>query len=135
MGKGEYDGFYGTEGGQDQFHTITDNLPTVIKQYPLHEGYFGTESKNPVRHIESSNPVRTGRDFYDKLTVGAISRTVIPGGKGEYSELSDHSFVTFRPVSTSDGSPAADIKITKHNGRLKSQKIHFVKKGKNNENL
>lgn len=40
----------------------------------------------------------------------------------------DGTIITFRPISSSDGSPAVDINIkgSDNHGKLKAQKIHFT---------
>ncbi|MCF0106641.1 MAG: hypothetical protein HUJ53_07765 [Holdemanella sp.] len=58
------------------------------------------------------------------------------GYKGDSSSTtvrhseSDGTIITYREVSSSDGSPAVDINIKKStdSSGVKSQKIHFVKK-------
>lgn len=130
MGRGTHGGM-GERGNENsRHHSLADNLPDVTKTYPLKEGYFGTPGDGGyrVRHIESNTPVKTGEDFFERMTVGAIKRWPIIG-KGKCAELSDHSVITFRHVSSSDGTPAADIKIIQQ-GLVKPQKIHFVKKEK-----
>ena len=50
-------------------------------------------------------------------------------GKGVYTKMKDGSILSYREVSSSDGSPAVEINIkqsTDH-GDIKYQKIHFVK--------
>ncbi len=50
-------------------------------------------------------------------------------GKGVYTKMKDGSILSYRQISTSDGSPAVEINIrgsTDH-GTVKYQKIHFVK--------
>ena len=56
--------------------------------------------------------------------------------KGATTKMSDGTIITWRKVSSSDGSPAIDINIKYSNdsGGLKRQKIHFVKERLNNEN-
>ena len=43
--------------------------------------------------------------------------------------MADGSIITWRSVSSSDGSPVVEINIKKssHSGGLKEQKIHFEK--------
>lgn len=44
--------------------------------------------------------------------------------------MSDGTVITMREVSSSDGSPAVDINISRGSGSgsIKGQKIHFVQK-------
>ena len=50
-------------------------------------------------------------------------------GKGKLVKMKDGSIVSHREISTSDGSPAVEINITRSedSGGIKKQKIHFVK--------
>lgn len=128
MGTGIY------KGGITYHHSITDNLPSLKSKYPISNGYFGNRgdsTKERTRHIESKNPISTSIDFYNKLTHGAIEKK-LPNGKGTVAKLEDGTIVSYRKISSSDGSPAIDINIkrSKNSGGVKQQKIHFVKKGR-----
>lgn len=50
-------------------------------------------------------------------------------GKGNYTKMKDGSILSYREVSSSDGSPAVEINIKKSidHGGIKNRKIHFVK--------
>lgn len=44
--------------------------------------------------------------------------------------MKDGTFITYRPVSSSDKSPAVSIEISSvdpKSGQIKTQKIHFIK--------
>ena len=71
------------------------------------------------------------KDFYEKLTYGAIEKS-LPNGKGKIAKLKDGTIITYREISSSDGSPAVDINIKKstNSNGVKQQKIHFTKKGR-----
>ena len=88
----------------------------------------GDSTKERTRHIESKNPISTSTDFYNKLTHGAIEKN-LPNGKGTVAKLADGTIVSYRKISSSDGTPAVDINIkrSKESGGIKQQKIHFVK--------
>ncbi|MDD7281664.1 MAG: hypothetical protein PUH10_06710 [Erysipelotrichaceae bacterium] len=64
-----------------------------------------------------------------KFTNGGIE-SKINGGKSKITQMSDGTIITYREVSSSDGSPAVDINIKKSTNPsgVKSQKIHFIKK-------
>ena len=124
------------KGGTDHYHSIAENLPELKAQYPYKDGYFGTKgdssSNSKVRHIESKDPVQTAREFYDKATHGGIETTIYDkrgNDIGQKTSLQDGSIITWRNVSSSDGTPAVDINIEKssNSGGIKQQKIHFVK--------
>lgn len=128
MGKGSHGGFGGTAGGTSAPHTFADNLASLERKYPLSpSGYFGTkgQGRSFVRHISSDTPVATANDFYNTATKNSVSERDI-GGKGKMATLRDGTTVSIREVSSSDGSPAVEIKISSP-GRVKDQKIHFVK--------
>ncbi|MDO5440570.1 MAG: hypothetical protein Q4F12_03425 [Erysipelotrichaceae bacterium] len=118
------------KGGASYYHNISENVNMVSHFYSYKDGYFGKKSKskdNYVRIIESKNPLQTAKDFYDKIAYGGIENP-LEGGKGHTTKMEDGTILTFRPTSSSDGSPAVDINIkgSDAHGKLKSQKIHFT---------
>lgn len=127
MGKGEHGHFAGTHGG-DPRHNLTDNLPALTKSFPLSVGgYFGVKGsgKTSVRRIESASPVTTAKEFFRLATIGGGSVKSKPNG-AIVIKMKGGTQITYRETSSSDGSPAVDINITSP-GRVKRQKIHFVK--------
>ena len=123
MGTGEY------KGGTVTYHSVGDNVSNTAKYYKYENGYFGDKAKKEsIRHIYSNNIQSTAKDFYDKITYGGIEAD-IPNGNGMVTKLSDGTIVTWRNISSSDGSPAVDINIkySKNSDGVKQQKIHFVK--------
>ena len=131
MGKGSHGHFQGTAGSSSARHSLNDNLPKLTKKYPLSkDGYFGTPASkkdNFVRHIASKDPLETAREFYKLATQNHKTETPIPGGKGNVAKMRDGITITIRPVSSSpDKSPAIDIRRVPL-GRVKGQKIHFIK--------
>ena len=63
----------------------------------------------------------------DKIGYGGIEKP-LKGGKGYTTKMEDGTILTYRPISSSDGSPAVEINIkgSDSHGKLKSQKIHFT---------
>lgn len=130
----------GYKGNSDHFHSISENLPSMKDKYSYKGGYFGdkgdNKKNNKVRHIDSDNPSKTAKEFYDTLTHGGKEELIYDKKTGEKigkkTTLSDGSVVTWRDVSSSDGSPAVDINIeySADSGGIKTQKIHFMKGGK-----
>ena len=123
----------GYKGGASHHHSIGENLTKIRENYLFSNGLFGSRgnsSRESTRHIESKNPALTSKDFYDKLAYGGIEMN-LPNGKGKITKMEDGSIISYRIVSSSDGSPAVDINIRKSrdSGGIKQQKIHFVKKG------
>ena len=125
---------HGFKGDTGHYHTVGENLGDVRKAYAYNDetGYFGKKgqsSNNSIRNIASDNPVATAKDFYDKLAYGGKEKKM-SNGKGFTTTMKDGSVLTYREVSSSDGTPAVDINITSNGddtGGIKTQKIHFVK--------
>ena len=126
----------GYKGNTPYHHSISENLPILKEEYPYINGYFGYQGKgdNPhVRNIRTSNPQITARVFYDTLTYGGLERPLFSKSTGnvigQLTYLADGSVISWRNVSSSDGSPAVDINIQRstNSGGIKQQKIHFVK--------
>jgi len=123
------------KGGADHYHSVSENIPTVKRDYPLKNGYFGIPGQsrsNDIRNIVSDNPSETAKDFYDKIAHGGIEKPLQKkdgSPNGWETTMSDGTIINWRPVSSSkDKSPAVDIFISKKaaNGEVKTQKIHFV---------
>lgn len=125
------------KGGAGHYHSISENSAPLKKEYPYKNGYFGEKGRSStnskVRYIESSNPEKTAKEFYDKATYGGIEEPIYNKRTGEKigmkTTLSDGSVISWRNVSRSDGTPAVDINISRStdSGGIKEQKIHFVK--------
>ena len=124
----------GYKNGTRHYNSIGDNLSKVANDYHYSNGYFGYSAKekdNRVRHIASKNPLETSKAFYNKLTYGGIEEP-LSNGKGTRTKMKDGTFIVYRLVSSSDGSPVVDIDISRSDDStgIKRQKIHFIKKGK-----
>lgn len=106
-----------------------DNLDDLKSRYPYYDGYFGSkgQSSGKVRNIVSDNPIATAKEFYQIAAKGGIEQQML-NGKGYTTKMKDGSIISYREVSTSDGSPAVDINIKRsiNSGGIKQQKIHFV---------
>lgn len=121
---------HGYKGDTGHHRSIMENLESLTSSYKYNDGYFGDkgQGRSFVRNISSNDPVATAKDFYDKAAYGGIEKEM-DNGKGYYSKMRDGSILSFREVSSSDGTPAVEINIkqsTSH-GDIKYQKIHFVK--------
>lgn len=124
---GSSDGGY--KGGASSQRSIGDNLGALRLKYDYRNGYFGERgSSREVRRLFSDDPVAQARDFYDTAGFGGIE-TPMKNGKGFTCRMRDGAVVSFREVSSSDGSPAVDINIRRSTGSsgVKRQKIHFVR--------
>lgn len=132
MGAGIHGGFGSTAGSlkDSNIHvgTVDGNVKRMKDEYPVtSSGYFGKKGKN-VRIIETSNPENTSKDFYSKLGFGGKTEP-LKNGKGTRTVLDDGTVIVHRLVTSTEGSPAVNIKVIKSN-LVKSQKIHFVKEDK-----
>lgn len=124
---------FGYKGDTGHHHSLRENLPILTKEYTYANGYFGTKGigRSFVRNISSVNPLEEAQNFYDKASYGGIEKK-LPNGKGLYTKLSDGTIISFREVSSSDGTPAIEINIKKStdSSDVKYQKIHFIKEKK-----
>jgi len=121
---------YGYKGNTGHHHSITENLSGLQTNYKYSKGYFGDpgQGRSFVRNITSDDPVGTAKAFYDQAAHGGLEKTM-DNGKGVYTKMKDGTILSYREVSSSDGTPAVEINIkasTDH-GDIKYQKIHFVK--------
>lgn len=124
-GRGKFD-LSGYDG--EPTRSLSDNLSALLKQFPLSpSGYFGVKgASNPVRRIRSAHPEQTAYHFFKLIANGAGEKRDIP--TGIVVTLKDGTRITYRVTSSSDGSPAVDIKILVPVGIIKhKQKIHFEK--------
>jgi len=121
---------HGYKGDTGHHYSITENLSSLTSSYDYHNGYFGEkgQGRDFVRNISSADPVKTVQEFYDKAAHGGIERPMT-NGKGHYTKMKDGLILSYREVSSSDGTPAVEINIKKStdHGGIKYQKIHFVK--------
>ena len=126
---------HGFKGDTGHYHSFGENVDALKSSYQYNKstGYFGSvgKSSNPkVRNISSDDPIASAEDFYSKGAYGGIEKR-LGNGKGYITTMRDGSVLTYRTVSSSDGSPAVDIHISSkntENGGVKTQKIHFIKK-------
>ena len=120
----------GYKGDTGHHHSITENLSSLRADYKYNNGYFGNpgHGRGYVREIESDEPAATAKDFYDKAAHGGIEKEM-SNGKGVYTKMKDGTILSYREVSSSDGSPAVEINIRQSNdhGDINDQKIHFTK--------
>lgn len=111
---------------------LDDNIADLVDRFPAtSKGYFGQpgQGRKHTRNIESDNPARTAAEFAGLASKGSVSSIPIEG-KGMVYRMRDGSVVSHRYVSSSkDGSPVVELKVKNASG-IKSQKIHFVRKGK-----
>lgn len=111
---------------------LDDNIINLTSKFPItSKGYFGRPGKGRkhTRNIESDNPARTAAEFAGIASRGLVSAVPIEG-KGMIYRMRDGSVISHRYISSSkDGSPVVELQV-KNTPRVKSQKIHFVRKEK-----
>ena len=77
--------------------------------------------------MKCKDPLGTAKEFFNLATKNSVLKTNLPNGNGIKAEMKDNTIITIRPVSSSpDRSPAINIS-NKIPGRIKDQKIHFIK--------
>lgn len=121
---------HGYKGDTGHHHSITENLGSLTAKYDYSNGFFGEQGKGRsfVRNISSDDPASTAKDFYDTAAHGGIEGAM-DNGKGYVTKMKDGTILSYREVSSSDGSPTVEINIRQSDdhGDIKYQKIHFVK--------
>lgn len=127
-------GSFNYKGNTSTYHSISDNIPSMKESYAYNNGYFGKIGKSRVtdiRQIDCSDPIRESKKFYDKLANGGIEE-ILPNGKGVITSMKDGTVITYRVITSTEGSPAVDINIKRSSdtGGIKKQKIHFEKENK-----
>lgn len=118
------------KGNTKFYRSIGQNIMIASSTYRYENGRFGVSSPstgNKTRNIESTDPVSTAKDFYNKIALGGIEQT-FNNGNLKVTRMADGTHVTWRLISHSDGTPVVDINIdhSSHTGGIKEQKIHFV---------
>ncbi len=118
------------KGDSPTFRSIRENLDVAKGKYPYRNGYFGTkgQGRDFTRNIQASDPVKEAKSFYDTMTYGGIESSM-PNGKGKTTRLADGSIISYREISSSDGTSVVELNIkrSKDAAGVKYQKIHFVK--------
>jgi hypothetical protein len=112
-------GSYSSPGG-----SLSSNIDKLSSKFPLDsKGRFGKPGRGGAQVVVSQDPKGTGKMFFDTLGSGGTVKD-LSNGKGKISTFPDKSTVVFRPVSSSDGSPAISIVLKGPKGS--DYKIHFV---------
>lgn len=129
----------GYKGNTISYHAISDNLPRAVKGFSYRDGYFGTPGlgkKGYSRHIECIDPVNTASELYNTLALGGVE-SKMPNNKGVFTRMKDGTVISYREHSSSDETPVVEINIksSSNNSGVKEQKIHFIKKETNDDNL
>ncbi len=110
--------------------TVDCNAHKNRKKYPTTKGgYFGVTGDNR-RVIYSKNQYKESEQFYSKMGKGGVEEP-LPNGHGKKKIMKDGGVVAYREETSTKGSPAVDF--GKMKGRVKNQRVHFIKKEKNND--
>lgn len=134
MGSGYYGGYHNTYGANEEVpansSNIDDNALELAQQFHLTPGgYFGGKGRGKgVRIISSANPIATAESCYRILGKGGVER-VAHNHKGQevrMTRLGDGTLVTYRQITSSQGSPAIEIRLSGGTHKIHQQKIHFT---------
>lgn len=116
------------KGGTVKYHSLSDNLDKLTSNYAYSNGYFGDKGQGRTftRNISSDSSEKMATEFYDTASYGGIENTY---SKGKYTKLSDGTIMSYREISTSDGTSVVEINIrqSSNSAGVKFQKIHFMK--------
>ena len=94
------------------------------KKYTTNKnGYYGEKGQSDSNKVRNMNGgLDEAKNFFDYVTDGYKSEKALGDGK-ILRTMEDGTNITFRPTSSSDGTPVVDI----HNGStFVEQKIHFI---------
>ena len=107
--------------------TVDYNAHKNRKKYPTTKGgYFGETGDNK-RVIYSKNQFEEAKRFYSKMGKGGEEEP-LPNAHGVKKIMKDGGVVSYREKTSTKDSPAVDF--GKMKGRVKNQRIHFIKKEK-----
>ena len=111
-----------------QYRSLEQNVEGITASFPLTNGYFGIKGTSwGIREIHSRNHEATAKDFFNRIAKGGIlDLNTIKGGV--VSRLKDGTIISYRKITSSNNSPAVEIRFRKLNAKfgIKDQKIHFV---------
>lgn len=107
--------------------TVDYNADRNKNRYPTDNyGYFGTAGDNK-RVIYSNNEIKESKKFYSSIGRGGKEKA-LDNGRGKQKIMKDGGAVTYREKTSTPNSPAVDL--GKMKGRIKNQRVHFIKKEK-----
>jgi pantothenate kinase len=114
--------------------SIKNNAIETAKYFDYKNGLFGEKNRKNgriPREIFSKNPSTAATLFFNTLSQGGQKHVFnTSNGKGIEATLKDGSKITYRPLTSSIGSPAVEITISM-SPDVKPKKYHFVQKGGN----
>ena len=107
--------------------TVDYNARKIKKKYPVNEyGFFGEKGDNK-QVIYSPKHVKDSKKFFKKISNGGKRKD----SGNDYSIqkiMKDNGSVVYREKTSTPNSPAVDLGDMK--GKIKNQRIHFLKKEK-----
>ena len=107
--------------------TVDYNAHKMRRKYPTTKGgYFGVAGDNK-RVIYSNNQYKEAKQFYSKAGRGGKEK-LLPNAHGVKKIMKDGGVVSYRQKTSTPDSPAVDF--GKMKGKVKNQRIHFIKKEK-----
>lgn len=114
--------------------SVNDNIRRLEQEFgPLRNGYFGRPgSSSRNRTIDRPNPDQGARRFFDLARHGGPKVQKMRSSRGgilRFVRFRDGSTVGLRMDSKSKG-PSLEISPSNIGGRLKEQKIHFIRSEK-----
>lgn len=109
---------------------FTENIKSLTDIFPCVNGFFGAKGKGRsfTRNIISKTPEAEALKFFNLAGNGG-NISPFGDGKGTLSRMRDGTIISYRKVSTSDGTSVVEINLKQSDGiigEIKSQKIHFV---------
>ena len=105
---------------------INENAGNMTGKFAPNEyGNFGRPGKNS-RIIECEDPVSESASFYEQIGRGG-EVSPLPRGNGTKTRLDDGTFISYRVITSSEGSPAVQISVKGVSTNINDQKIHFIK--------
>lgn len=105
--------------------SIDGNYLKVQDKYPLRAGgNLGERTgKAGLNNWYSDNPMRDAMELFSDLSNGGITE-YSGNNHGIITTFENKSNVMFRPYTSTEGSPAVDIRVS-NPGMIRGQKIHF----------
>jgi hypothetical protein len=112
-------------GSNSATENIRSNLEKLKRQFGISQnGNFGKKGRGRSRVIQSADADETAASFWSRFSSGGSVFKISDGVIGV--RFPDGSFATFRPKTSSPGSPAITISLEGAvSGVNPRQKIHF----------
>lgn len=109
----------------DKNSSIDKNSEVLIEKYGINEfGKFGEQGKT-CRVIKSTDPIQEADFFFDHISRGGKFEEMKGNPNGKMVTLGDSSFITYRVITSTKGSPAVEI-VVSGSKIITAQKIHFI---------